>query len=72
MYENFSSLSLFLTGPMHHKKIHQLYKLMSDYGVNILVGCKTQTYWRLSPTRMIDSAIHLAGASKLGAYVAQM
>jgi hypothetical protein len=41
MYENFSSLGLFAMGPMHHKKIHQVNKLMSDYGIDFLAGCKT-------------------------------
>ncbi len=46
MYENFSSLSLFALGLMHHKKIHQLNKLMSNYGVDFLAGCETQMDWR--------------------------
>jgi len=46
IYEHFSSLSLFLVGPMHHKKIQQINKLMSDYEVDILAGCKTQTDWQ--------------------------
>jgi hypothetical protein len=43
MYENFSSLSVFSVGTMHHKKIWQINKLMADYGVNILAGCNTRT-----------------------------
>jgi hypothetical protein len=45
MYENFSSLSVFSVGTMHHKKILQINKLMADYGVDILAGCKTRTDW---------------------------
>jgi hypothetical protein len=45
MHKNFSSLSLFSTGLMHHKKICQLNKLMSDYSVDILAGCKTRMDW---------------------------
>jgi hypothetical protein len=33
-------------GPSQHRKVQQLNKLMSDYSVNILVGCKTRTAWR--------------------------
>ena len=46
MYENFSSLSVFSTGAMRHKKIWQINKLMADYGVDILAGCETRTDWR--------------------------
>jgi hypothetical protein len=45
MYENFSSLSVFSVGSIHHKKIRQINKLMSEYGVDILAGCKTRTDW---------------------------
>jgi hypothetical protein len=45
MYENFSSLSIFSDGLHKHKKIRQLNKLASDYGVDLLSGCKTQTNW---------------------------
>ncbi len=31
---------------MHHKKIRQINKLMSDYGVDILAGCETRTDFR--------------------------
>ncbi len=33
-------------GSMRHKKIRQLNKLMSDYGVFFLARCETQTDWR--------------------------
>ncbi len=46
MYENFSSLSLFAVGNMRHKKIRQINKLMSDYGIDILAGCETRTDFR--------------------------
>ncbi len=46
MYENFSSLSVPSVGSMHHKKMRQINKLMSEYGVDILAGCKTRTDWR--------------------------
>ena len=46
MCENFSSLSVFSTGAMRHKKIQQINKLMADYGVDILAGCETRTDWR--------------------------
>jgi hypothetical protein len=45
MYENFSSLSLFAKGNTRHKKICQINKLMQDYGVDVLAGCKTRTDW---------------------------
>jgi hypothetical protein len=46
MYENFSSLSVFSTRAMRHKKIRQINKLMTDYGVDILAGCETRTDWQ--------------------------
>jgi hypothetical protein len=46
MYENFSSFSLFTKGPKKHVKIHQLDKLMKEYSVDVLTGCKTRTDWR--------------------------
>jgi hypothetical protein len=46
MYENFSSLSLFAKGNTRHKKICQINKLMQNYGVDILAGCKTRTDWQ--------------------------
>ena len=46
MYENFSSLSLFLEGNLRHKKVRQINKLMSDYHIDILAGCETRTDWR--------------------------
>ncbi len=45
MFENFSSLSLFTTGHLQHKKIQQLNKLIGEYGVDLLAGCKTRTDW---------------------------
>jgi hypothetical protein len=45
MYENFSSLGLFVEGNARHKKICQINKLMQDYGVDILAGCKSRTDW---------------------------
>ena len=50
MYENFSSLSVFSTGAMRHKKIRQINNLMTDYGVDILAGCETRTDWRFVET----------------------
>ena len=46
MIKNFSSLRLFVEGPARHKKVRQLNKLVRDYGVDLLVGCKTRTDWR--------------------------
>ena len=45
MYENFSSLSVFATGYRKHKKIRQINKLASDYGVDLISGCETRTDW---------------------------
>ena len=45
MYENFNSLGVFVNGPSRHKKIHRLNALMSELGVDVLVGCKTRTDW---------------------------
>ena len=45
MYENFSSLALFTEGPLWHRKIRQLHRLMSEYGIDLLSGCKMQTDW---------------------------
>jgi hypothetical protein len=45
MYENFSSLSIFIMGPTRHLKVQQLNKLMLDYSVDLLAGCKTRTDW---------------------------
>jgi hypothetical protein len=47
MYEIFSSLSVFSVGPMRHKKIRQINKLIADYGVDVLAGCETRMDWRL-------------------------
>jgi hypothetical protein len=46
MYKHFSSLGLFAGGPLQHRKVQQLNKLMSDYGIDILAGCKARTDWR--------------------------
>ena len=46
MYENFSSLSVFATGHRKLKKIRQINKLASDYGVDLITGCETRTDWR--------------------------
>jgi hypothetical protein len=46
MYKNFSSLSIFSDGPRKHKKIRQLNKLASDYGIDLLSGCETRTDWQ--------------------------
>jgi hypothetical protein len=45
MYKNFSSLSVFSVGSMHHQKIRQINKLMSEYGVDILAGWETRMDW---------------------------
>jgi hypothetical protein len=45
MYKNFSSLSLLIDGPKKHMKLRQLNKIMSDYSVDVLAGCKTRTDW---------------------------
>ncbi len=46
MYENFSCLSIFTLGPPCHKKVRQLNKLMLDYSMDLLAGCKTRMDWR--------------------------
>jgi hypothetical protein len=45
MYKNFSSLSIFADGPHKHMKIHQVNKLASDYGIDLLSRCETKTDW---------------------------
>ncbi len=45
MFKDFSSLGLFVEGPTWHKKVRQLNKLVWDYKVDLLVGCKTRTDW---------------------------
>jgi hypothetical protein len=45
MYKNLSSLGLFTEGPSRHRKVQQLNKRMSDYGADVLMGCKTRTDW---------------------------
>jgi hypothetical protein len=45
MYKNFSSLGLFMGGPLQHRKVQQLNNLMSNYRVNVLVGCEIRTDW---------------------------
>jgi hypothetical protein len=35
-----------MEGPLRHRKVRQQNKLMPDYGVNVLAGCKTRTNWR--------------------------
>jgi hypothetical protein len=46
MHENFSSLSLFTKGPKKQVKICELNKLIVDYSVDVLAGCKTRTNWQ--------------------------
>ena len=46
MYKNFSSLSVFATGHWKHRKIRQINKLASEYGVDLITGCKTWMDWR--------------------------
>ena len=48
MYENFSSLGMFVGGTLCHKKVQQLNKLMRDYGGNLFAGCETRTDWRFN------------------------
>jgi hypothetical protein len=45
MYKNLSSLSLFTESPLQHRRVQQLNKLMSDYGIDVLADCKTRTDW---------------------------
>ena len=46
LYENLSSLALFTEGPLRHRKVRQLNKLMSEYGADLFAGCETRTDWR--------------------------
>ncbi len=46
MYKNFLSLSLFVKGVLHHKKIRHLNAQAHEYNVDLLAGCKTRTDWR--------------------------
>jgi hypothetical protein len=45
MYKNFSSLLLFVEGPKKRVKICQLNKLLTDFGIDVIVGCETRTDW---------------------------
>ncbi len=63
MYENFSSLSLFVKGVLHHKKIRQLNALAHEYNVNLLAGCKTRTDWRFVENKE-DCFCNLFGGGK--------
>jgi hypothetical protein len=65
MYENILSLSLFAKGNTRHKKIHQINKLMQNYGVDILASCKTRTDWQFVTTKKINSTTYFAGDNKL-------
>jgi hypothetical protein len=35
-----------MEGPSQHRKVRQLNKLMSDYGIDVLTCCKTRTDWQ--------------------------
>ncbi len=59
MYEKFSSLSIFANGSQKHEKIQQLNRLASDYGVDLLSGCKTRTGGILSQMKRANSATFL-------------
>jgi hypothetical protein len=63
MFENFSSLGLFVEGILRHKKIRQLNCLSGNYSVDLLVGCKTRTDWRFV-TREEDRFCNLFGDGK--------
>jgi hypothetical protein len=60
VYKNFSSLGIFVEGPTWHKKVWQLNKLSREYGVDLLVGCKTRTDWHFV-TREEDRFCNLFG-----------
>jgi hypothetical protein len=45
MYKKISSLGMFALGPLHHKKVRQLNKLIQEYGIDLLAGCETRTDW---------------------------
>jgi hypothetical protein len=45
MYENFSSLLLFVEGPKNYVKIRQPNKLLTDFGVDVIARCETRTDW---------------------------
>jgi hypothetical protein len=57
MYENFSSLSLFVEGPKKHVKIRQLNKIITDYSVDVIAGCETRTDWRVTNIPGISSLV---------------
>ncbi len=48
MFENFSSLHLFVLWKEKGMKIRQINKLIKEYKVNIMDGCKARVDWRLT------------------------
>ncbi len=63
MFENFSSLGLFVEGVLRHKKIRRLNPLSRKYRVDLLVGCETSTDWRFIK-REEDKFCNLFGDGK--------
>jgi hypothetical protein len=57
MFENVSSLRLFVLGREKGRKIWQINKLMKEYNVDIMAGCETRVDWRFtkSTTNGFDS-----------------
>jgi hypothetical protein len=48
MFENFSNLRIFVLGKEKGMKIWQINKLMEEYNVDIMAGCKTRVDWRFT------------------------
>jgi hypothetical protein len=58
MFENFSSLHLFVLGKEKGIQIWQINKLMKEYNVNIMDGCKTRVDWRFTnPQKWVQLSI---------------
>ena len=52
MFEKFSSLCLFVQGKEKGRKIRQINKLMKEYNVDVMAGCKTRVDWRFTEPTM--------------------
>jgi hypothetical protein len=58
MFENFSSLCFFVLGKEKGMKTRQINKLMKEYNVDIMAGCKTRVDWRFTnPQKWVQLSI---------------
>jgi hypothetical protein len=52
IWKKISSLCLFVQGKKKGRKICQINKLMKEYNVDVMAGCKMQVDWRFTKPTM--------------------